>query len=32
MIGLILDGVLKQRREISRLNYLSHPAPQHVTR
>jgi glycosyltransferase involved in cell wall biosynthesis len=27
MIGLILDGVLKARREISRLNYLLHPAP-----
>lgn len=27
MIGLILDGVLKSRREISRLNYLSHAAP-----
>jgi glycosyltransferase involved in cell wall biosynthesis len=27
MIGLILDGVLKSRREISRLNYLTYPAP-----
>lgn len=27
MIGLILDGVLKSRREFSRLNYLSHEAP-----
>lgn len=27
MIGLILDGVLKARREISRLNYLSHEPP-----
>lgn len=27
MIGLILDGVLKSRRELSRLNYLSHCAP-----
>ncbi|GAA1689134.1 glycosyltransferase family 2 protein [Microbacterium sediminicola] len=26
-IGLILDGVLKSRREISRLNYLSHTPP-----
>lgn len=26
-IGLILDGVLKSRREQGRLNYLSHPAP-----
>lgn len=26
-IGLILDGVLKSRREFSRLNYLSHSAP-----
>ncbi|RLK47761.1 glycosyltransferase [Microbacterium telephonicum] len=25
-IGLVLDGVLKARREISRLNYLSHAA------
>jgi len=27
MSGLILDGVLKARREFSRLNYLSHSAP-----
>ncbi|MGA1829111.1 glycosyltransferase [Microbacterium sp.] len=27
MIGLILDGVLKSRREFSRLNYLSHESP-----
>ncbi len=27
MIGLILDGVLKLRREVSRLNYLSHATP-----
>lgn len=26
-IGLILDGVLKARRELSRLNYLGHDAP-----
>lgn len=26
-IGLVLDGVLKSRREISRLNYLLHRAP-----
>jgi len=27
MIGLILDGVLKARRELSRLNYLRYAAP-----
>lgn len=27
MIGLILDGVLKSRREFSRLNYLTYEAP-----
>jgi glycosyltransferase involved in cell wall biosynthesis len=27
MIGLILDGVLKARRELSRLNYLTYAAP-----
>lgn len=27
MIGLILDGVLKARREAGRLNYLVYPAP-----
>ncbi len=26
-IGLVLDGVLKSRREFSRLNYLVYPAP-----
>lgn len=27
VVGFILDGVLKARREISRLNYLTHTAP-----
>ncbi|MDF2506653.1 MAG: glycosyl transferase family 2 [Microbacterium sp.] len=27
MIGLVLDGVLKARRELSRLNYLTYAAP-----
>jgi glycosyltransferase involved in cell wall biosynthesis len=31
MIGLVLDGVLKSRREISRLNYLLYPAPSSPT-
>lgn len=30
MIGLILDGVLKARRELSRLNYLAYRAPSPV--
>ena len=29
MTGLILDGVLKARREVSRLNYLTHVSPAH---
>jgi len=29
MTGLILDGVLKARREFSRLNYLTHESPAH---
>ncbi|MET0859878.1 MAG: glycosyl transferase, partial [Microbacterium sp.] len=27
LIGLVLDGVLKARRELSRLNYLTYQAP-----
>ncbi|PTT18307.1 glycosyl transferase [Microbacterium sp. HMWF026] len=30
VIGLILDGVLKARREVSRLNYLTYSAPPSV--